>query len=60
MNSQWIWQPRRNRQLSWDIQPIKLNQEEKDILNRLIMRNEIVLKLTKDKSKLDKKLVIHN
>ena len=26
----------------------------------LVSRNEIVLKLTKDKSKLDKKLVIHN
>ena len=35
------WKPRRNGQLSRDIHPAKLNQEETDHLNRLFSGNEI-------------------
>ena len=38
---QQIWQPTRNGQLSRDVQPTKLNQEEIDQPNRPITRNEI-------------------
>ena len=38
---QQIWRPRRNGQLSRDLQSAKMNQEEIDQLNRLITRKEI-------------------
>ena len=46
---QQIWQRGRNGQLSRDIQPTKLNQEEMDDSNRLISRNEIEYVILKKK-----------